>query len=411
MPRSVFAVLLVIWVTVVYAVDSSTTPPALLLSSAASAASAATAVPPPHAPHPRLPPGTNTTVVPLTTPALRVLGDSSPRGIFDPSVVATGNATIPYLLAYSAVTATADISTHVAVYDTEASAWLFVGPVNTAQVGITLPCAGGPCVGSFIHEVSSVVVDPTDSPARVWKVFTHSYVVTNDTELHYDWGHIRLFTAPTPSGPWIGEPLLGWRGASSLSTDGVRETLTNLTELADCVLFTEPGAICLHGALIVSLGCVSSIAPNPIRVVAVVSVDHGSTWAYAGVLVDGARDAAPLGYTIPQLNAADLFVVDAALYVSVSPAAQLLPGFSGYAGCLILRVVQTGSAPFSLGVVRDGAGVPVVHHAVVPSDPTFAGACTTAESPLLPAVGGYLLPVLQLTDGLFTILPSRKLPD
>ncbi len=162
----------------------------------------------------------NVTTVPVTTPALAVAyAAPPPRGIFDPSLLATGNATLPYVLTYSAVTATDNISTLLALYDTAVDAWVGVAAVNAADVGVTLPCGGGaPCNGSFVHEVSSFVADPGDAdPARALKVFTHSYVVTGGTALHYDWGHIRLWTAPAPAGPWVGAPLLGWASPSPLT--------------------------------------------------------------------------------------------------------------------------------------------------------------------------------------------------
>ena len=51
--------------------------------------------------------------VPLATPPLHILGLSPPRGIFDPSMLATGNSTIPYVMTVSAVQATDNISTIV----------------------------------------------------------------------------------------------------------------------------------------------------------------------------------------------------------------------------------------------------------------------------------------------------------
>lgn len=380
---------------------------------------AATAAPPPGA--------LNVTTVPVTTPALTVvtLAPPPPRGIFDPSLLATGNASLPFILTYSAVTATDNISTLLALYSTELDAWVGVGAVNAADAGVPLPCGGGAtCTGSFIHEVSSLLIDPAD-PARAFKVFTHSYIVTNGSELHYDWGHIRLWTAPSLAGPWTGAPLLGWASPSPLSTDGVALNLTSVAELADCLIFTEPGAILLGDALVLALGCVSA-PPSPggeglIRVVSLTSADHGATWAYAGLLVDGA-DALSLGYSVPQLNAAALFAASPAggpgeLLLSVTPAALLAPGFIGYCGCLVLRVLGDsagggGGGGGGLRVARDPAtGVPIVERAVVSSDATaLSGACAAAASAYAPAVGGFLLPTLLEAVGEFAILPSWQPP-
>ena len=384
---------------------------ASLAAAAATSTAAAAAAPPPGA--------LNVTTVPVTTPALTVaLAAPPPRGIFDPSLLATGNASLPYVLAYSAVTATDNISTLLALYSTEVDAWVGVAAVNAADVGVPLPCGGGgSCIGSFVHEVSSLVVDPADAdPARAFKVFTHSYVVTNGSQLHYDWGHIRLWTAPSLAGPWAGAPLLGWASPSPLSTAGVALNLTSVAELADCVLFTEPGALLLGASLVLALGCVST-APQPggaghIRVVSLASADHGATWAYAGLLVDGA-DALALGYAVPQLNAAALFAATPAggeLLLSVTPAALLAPGFTGYCGCLVLRVLGDGAG--GLRVARDpDTGVPVVERAVVPSSAaSFAGACAAAASAYAPAVGGFMLPTLLEAAWEFAILPSWQPP-
>ena len=355
-----------------------------------------------------------TTTVPLTTPPLNVLGAAPVRGIFDPSVLATGNASTPYVMTFSSVTATDDISTDFAVYDAALHKWVAVSRVNAAALNVTLPCAGGvPCDASLIHEVSSVVVDAADADAaRRIKVFAHTYAVTGGSVLHYDIGYISLSTAPGPLGPWTTVPLLGWAGASPFSTAGVRQVLTDIPALADCLLFTEPGALVnpSDGRLLLALGCASAPraagATAPIRVVLLSSADSGMTWTLEAPapLVDGAIDAARLGFTVPQLNAADLFVArDGDVRLIISPSAELAPDFIGYAGCLVLRVLANLS-----GVERDVTGAPLVERSVVPSATAFAGACTAAVSDNDADVGGYLMPTL-LGD-VFAILPSEQPP-
>lgn len=367
----------------------------------------------------RAPPNA-TTVVPLSTPPLVVRGLAAAEGIFDPSVVATGDAATPYLGTLSAVQATDDISTALVVFDAASESWVLASRVNQALVNATLPCAGRvSCVGNLIHEVSSVVVDADDpDPARRVKVFAHTYVVTNGSTLHYDWGYISLFTAPSATGPWGAQPLLGWAGASNLSTAGVAQVLTDTPQLADCLAFTEPGAFAAAGPsprLLLALGCVAPPpapgATAPIRVVLLASGDHGASWAWASTLVDGATDAARLGFAVPQLNAADLFAAappgggPPRLFLSVTPSSELWPGFVGYDGCLVVAVLADGS-----GVERDAAtGAPVVVRAVVTDAVAFAGACTAAASAVAPGAGGYLLPAL--TPGtLFRVLPSGVAP-
>ena len=267
-------------------------------------------------------------VVPLSTPPLALAGITPARGLFDPSLAATGNSAVPAVLALSAVEATDDISTVVAAFVTASGAWVHLARVNAANRSDALPCAGGaPCAGSVVHEVSSLVLDAYDPDAsRLCKLFAHSYIVTNGSALHYDWGRISLWTAPAPGGPWSTEqPLLGWAGASPFSSAGVRQLLTDLPQLRDCLLFTEPGALAVGGSgspagpplLLLALGCASPpAAPGgvaPIRIVLIASADFGESWAFVSTLVDGAIDAASLGYSVPQLDAADLFIAPAVL--------------------------------------------------------------------------------------------------
>jgi hypothetical protein len=365
-----------------------------------------------------------TLVVPLATPPLAISGLAPPaRGIFDPSLATSGDASTPFLMSLSTVEATDNISTIIAGFDAARGEWALLARVNAANFSDALPCAGGePCEGSVVREVSSLVVDEADpDPSRRLKVFAHSYIVTNGTELHYDWAHISLYTAPAPAGPWSDEqPLLGWRGASPFSTAGVRQVLTDFAPLADCLIFTEPGALALGGArplLLLALGCASAPAQPgdvaPIRVVLVASADFGATWAYVSELV-GAADAASLGSEVPQTDAADLFVApDAsgalAIFLSVSPSRLLWPGFVGYAGCAVLRLAANAS-----GVMRDAAGHPIVERAIEPDGLAFSGACTAAsvgEPAGAGSAGGYMLPaIIPVPPADFRILASGSAP-
>lgn len=348
------------------------------------------------------------TPVPLSSPPLRVLGEEPPRGIFDPSLLTLPD--LPSLLSYSAVTATDNISTHLAVNASDGGGsfdWKFMSRINTALVNVSLPCAGGPCLGSFIHETPSIVSVPNLAGDSL-HVFTHSYVVTADGELHYDWGHISLWTAPLGTGPWQGGPLLGWAGASPLSTDGVAVVLTDVPALTDCLLFCEPGAASdpkNSSRTLLALGCATPGAGGgtaAIRIILLASTDAAlRSWTYVSTLVDGAADASRLGYAIPQLNAADLFAAPSGdeLLLSVSPAAEIFPALTGYAGCLILGVLSDGS-----GVARNASGAPIVLREVSPASPAFAGACTAATGV------EYLLPVLDTLGAFFTIRSSGQSP-
>jgi len=352
------------------------------------------------------------TTFPLSTPRLAVLGLAPALGTFDPSLLATDNAAFPYALALSAVEATSNISTALAVYDAALGGFVRVSAVNQALGPATFPCAqGAPCTASLVHEVPSLLADPSDpNPARAIKVFTHSYLVLPSGELRYDLGYIALSTAPGVGGPWVTEPLLGWASSSPLSTAGVAQVLTALPQLADCLAFSEPGAVLTpRGQLLLALTCItlppSSGGPPHIRVVLLSSSDHGRSWGYSGLAVDGTEAPSLGNYSIPQLSAPDLFTnATGTTFLMLSPAGPLWGSLVGYTGCLLLQLTAELT-----GVVRDGGGLPVVQKVIVPDGLAFNGACTAASAPAAAgntsALGDVYVSVL-LPDSVFSIVPT-----
>lgn len=347
------------------------------------------------------------TLIPVLSPGLQILGCASPaEGIFDPSLAATSNPEYPYVLSYSTVGATANVSTRISVYDTKLSGFVCIAPVNTATSG-TYPCAGGtPCTATLVHEVSSLVLDPMD-PSRTVKIFTVSYLVLEDppNTLRYDIGYISLHTAANVSGPFTSTPLLGWEGASPFSSTGVSMVLTTLTPLSDCLFFSEPGAtLSPQGYILLALTCISppreAGGEAYIRVVLLKSVDHAVSWEYVGVLVDGG-EASSLGYTVPQLSAPDLFFVGDTAHLIITPTTALWDGFQGYNGCLVLQLNATLD-----GVVRGGDGIPIVFTNLTTDGQSFNGACTGVSSPVAPEVGGFFLSVLT-PQSLFHIVQTK----
>ncbi len=250
----------------------------------------------------------------------------------------------------------------------------FAAIANTADENITIDasgdpdCPGGTCTNATIaHEVSTIVEDIDDPGTEArWKIFTHSYVILepdpvdpNTPRLRYQFGHIRVGTAPAPAGPWSNPvPLIGWPSASPLSSDAP-ELVTDIDGLEDCVALTEPSAVIdeASGALELAVGCVFPLqADFGIRVELLRSLDHGRTWSHAHVLLD-ASDAPCVGGVGPELNAAHLFSRNGQSYLLASPAGPVtLPGGatgSGYRGCLLF-------ARTADGVERDAAGAPIV---------------------------------------------------
>lgn len=311
-------------------------------------------------------------VDPETSSEIVVVGDpGAALGTFDFSPVyplgAPGGA-----LSYSAVAATDDIASRIAVSPDAGATWLYVASANSSQdVTVTADpssarCPGGSCSGRLVHEVSSLAFDPLDpEPARLWKLVSHSYVVLPGDELAYDYGYISLFTAAKPEGPWSFEgKLLGWSGEATLSSEGAWNLAGDAPELADCVALTEPSLLPLaDGTLRLALGCAT--ASQTIRIVLFESADHAKTLSHRSTLLDG-QAALCAGSSVPQYNAAHLFFAAGKQWLLASLAGSVAGGFAGYRGCHLYELDGAAVRP---GVVRafDAAGE------------RFNGACAYAE--------------------------------
>jgi len=313
-------------------------------------------------------------VDPATTPELAIASDAGApaTGVFDPSLAIDG--TTAYM-SYSVVPSQLAISTRVAVSSDRGATFTDLAAVN---VPVDVPCDGGSCP-RIVFEVSSMIVDDGDPSAR-FKIFSHAYAVfPPDPTPFYQLGFIALQTSANAAGPYS-QPTPAFDAAA----------LRAVPALADCDVFTEPGAIVRGGNVDLALGCVTA-ASRSIRVVLLRSTDHARTFTYVSELV-GWADALALGSTTAQLNAADLFVAGGREYLVVSPTAKVtLPNsatFDGYGGCLV--VPMNGDA-----VARDCAGNVMVARSILGPPGQFIGACTFREA----ATGaGYLVPEAVFSD-------------
>lgn len=102
------------------------------------------------------------TIISNASSPLVVVGDKgSVEGIFDPSAVIAGNALV---MSYSSVPTQEAIRTRLAVFDDGRSEWRFLTDINSPY-NATIPgssCPGGLCPGTVVHEVSSLIIDPSD---------------------------------------------------------------------------------------------------------------------------------------------------------------------------------------------------------------------------------------------------------
>ncbi|HEY6460339.1 MAG TPA: hypothetical protein VIY73_09310, partial [Polyangiaceae bacterium] len=278
--------------------------------------------------------------------------------------------------------------------------------VTSVVVSATDPafCDAGPCPvnGVLWHEVSSIVSDPGD-PAAPYKLFFHTYAsVAGGAVLRRDWGYIGMQTATTPDA-WSAETkLLGWKSDATLSTAGVAQVLTDLPQLADCVVFTEPGAIVTPLGIDLALSCAYPAAGTiAIRVVLLRSTDHAKSFAYVSELVS-ASDFGCLDGGAPQVLGPDLFTVDGNEYVVVSPVGPVSnTDAGGYRGCAAIPIADASSG----AIARTDSGAPVVMRRVEADDGRFTGPCTYAEGA---SAIGLLVPMQFTVENLpsFRILPT-----
>lgn len=323
-------------------------------------------------------------------PALSVAGDpgGATLGYGDPSLAYADGAPAGFLT-YTAVSI-GSAHTRVATSTDRGATWSFVGDVNAATpitVATSDPgvCGAASCGGTWVHEVSSIVEDPTDpDPARRFKVFAHSYLITAGGALRYEIGSIDLWTtaAPGPSAVWAETRLFGWPSSSPRSSTGVLANVATDPVLSPllgaCASLTEPGALVRGGAIDLALGCVRVVSPSdvPIEIVLVRTTDHGATWRPVAKLLDAA-DATALGSATPrgpEVNAAALFQTGGVTYLFATPAAKVADPLAwGYRGCVAIpfadveagRLARCGGALEIASAFQGPAGL-------------FNGACTWA---------------------------------
>jgi hypothetical protein len=349
--------------------------------------------------------GASVTVVdPASAREITVVGDEgSASGIFDASIVYPSGASSG-LMTYSSVPAQGDVHTRIAASSDGGATWTYIAHVNDAQdVTATFTAADPGCPGAaatqngrVIHEVSSLVDDPTDAPHR-YKVFTHSYLTLAGTPptLCRDVGVVSLYRAADPAGPWSETPLIGWSSPSPLSSTGVTLRVADVAGLTDCVALTEPGARLRDGGIDLVITCIYPQAgAAAFRQELLRSTDHAATFTRIGTILGSADAQASAGAA---LNAGDLFVSGATEYVVLSPGGSVhLPGgpsFDGYAGCDVFAIPDPG---------RAAAGREIVRTLAAPGG-LFSGACTYAEGA---TAMGYVIGIVGAAPRTFRLYDS-----
>lgn len=339
-----------------------------------------------------------TYVDPKSAKELVIVNDpAAAGGIFDPSIEYPLNAP-GGAMSYSAVKAQNDISSRIAVSSDKGATWTYVAQPNaSAPITVTVPvgsprCPTGTCAGRLVHEVSSLVYDADDpDTTRRWKLFAFSYLVMNQKDLQYDLGYISLFTAAEPHLAWKDEgKVIGWKSESDFSSKDAKTNASLFPALADCAALSEPDVMWRQGGVLeLAIGCVKLGSPNSIRVELLRSFDHAKTFLYSARLLEG-TDALCLGGSVPEINAAELFVAQGATWLIATPAGPVPQGGTGYRGCFVMPVAAGGK-----GILRDANGAPEVERVLDAPDKRFTGACSVAEGA---SVMGYAVSELTLEN-------------
>ena len=336
-----------------------------------------------------------------------VQGDppGSDIGTFDPSLVAAADGSLA--MSYTSVNlARNKLHTRIAQSLDGGATFTFAAFGNSADENVTVQapgdpdCPGGTCSNAtIVHEVSTLIEDVTDPNTNArWKLYSHSYVILepdaqdpNTPRLRYEYGSIRMGTAPAPAGPWSDPvPVIGWPSASPMSSNAP-QLVGDLDGLQDCLALTEPSATRDDntGSLELAVGCIALIPSGVgIRIELLRSTDHGASWTHAHTLLD-ATDGPCVGGERPELNAPHLFTRNGQRYLIATPAGTVsFPGGatgSGYRGCLVFARTDDG-------VERDASGAPIVLGRIDPGEGIFAGACSHHPG------GGYVLSTLSFAS-------------
>jgi hypothetical protein len=279
---------------------------------------------------------TNYTVVDHPYERIVLEGDHSNKGYADPSVEYL-NDDIGYLT-YSGLEQKPEnlkyqnlefIHTHLAKTTDHGKTWIFIkrlteslsdtveSPIFAKKLGLETNLISG----EWHHEVPSLVYDPDDI-GKEWKLFWHKYF-SMDAEggnpreriLTHSW--IMMKEADIPENLDSAEEIKLF--SPGLSPGGLYNFDDPNTQFS---WYTEPGAIYWQGKIYVAL---STYIEGNVPVTLVTSSDHGKTWEYIGILIDG-NDAFNDYF---QFSGASLVEENGKIFLFAAPVIKKKGTFSG----------------------------------------------------------------------------------
>jgi hypothetical protein len=308
---------------------------------------------------------------------ISVAGTPGSNGIFDPAPMADAAGNL--WMSHSSVQPSANVPamnrvrTRIASSPDHGNTWTDIGvdPNSLATADFQVPDgSGGTLWATWRFEVSRLLYDPDDIPARRWKMLWHRVLAIPSGPIFQD-SWVGLATAPAPGGPWSAERKL-FTGTAYNATDmdafiGAPEfplAVQYGAQLGGCPVFTEPGMLARSDGIYVSLGCA------PLGKIFLLRCDRAfSACDYRGELL-AAGEAAQFSQSGQSLNgfsASELVDVGGTPYLIVT---GYEPPPDTYRGCLVFRIADLATA-----TVERRAGAPVLVKRVAGTVGSFNGAC------------------------------------
>jgi hypothetical protein len=297
--------------------------------------------------------GPATTAIAITTQAvstasyqvLSIVGDTSPSGVFDPSVLRLGNGEL--WMSYSSVNyynnansqLVQDVGIRLARSTNGGATFNYVATIATPgnasvtdTAGLTA-CGASTCMGRWVYETSWLIDDSTDpNPARRFKLFAHKYFLAPGRvpATLYHLGSIVMWTASAPDAAWSTETsLLGWNLTPPELTP-LRIVNAVHTELAPCIAVAEGSATVRGSDIDFVFACIyPGSNPLPQKIVMLRTLDHANTFQYVATLLTP-DDAAPIGAN--HFSAPSILAIP-----GTAPLLLATPVVGGsYAGCVAI---------------------------------------------------------------------------
>lgn len=308
---------------------------------------------------------------------ISVAGTPGSNGVFDPAPMADASGNL--WMSHSSVQPSSNqptmnrVRTRIASSADRGGTWTDIGvdPNGLATADFAVPDgSGGAMWATWRFEVSRLLFDPDDIPARRWKMLWHRVLAINAGPIFQN-SWVGLATAPTPGGPWSAERKL-FTGTAYNATDmdafiGAPEfplAALHPAQLGGCIVFTEPGMLARNDGIYVSLQCAT------VGKVILLRCDRTfSSCDYRGDLL-AAGEAAQFSQSGQALNgfaASELVDVGGTPYLIVT---GYEPPPDTYRGCLVFRIADLGTA-----AVERNAGNPVLVKRVAGTAGSFNGAC------------------------------------